>query len=272
MRKVGDGVVHGGTFTGHSVSLAAAHKTLEILDETDALAAIRNYGLEMQKGMSRILDERGIVHSFTGAPALMGLFFASEPPQDYRGWLASDYAFYDTLAAELIEKAINRSLLPVELRLDYSAYQGKISIIEDLVGTSGWLEISKLTIDALNTDEYLVFVGRTDSGRDLDQEKRGPQEEHVAVVWRQTARTQSTEPQHEHRGDGQRQDQGRHGQEDVGDAHNGRVYPRTLVVARYQPQQHPDRHHQRQHLAVAKVHVPVVWPNDRQSSHAESER
>ena len=37
---------------------------------------------------------------------MMGLFFASEPPRDYRGWLDSDYAFYDTLAAELIEAGI----------------------------------------------------------------------------------------------------------------------------------------------------------------------
>ena len=42
MRHIGDGVVHGGTFTGHSVSLAAAHKTLEILDETTALDDIAN--------------------------------------------------------------------------------------------------------------------------------------------------------------------------------------------------------------------------------------
>jgi glutamate-1-semialdehyde 2,1-aminomutase len=95
MRKVGDGVVHGGTFTGHSVSLAATHKTLEILDETDALKNIEDYGLQLQAGMSRVLVERDITHSFTGHPALMGLFFAEEPPADYRGWLSSDYAFYD---------------------------------------------------------------------------------------------------------------------------------------------------------------------------------
>ncbi len=38
MRNFGNGVVHGGTFTCHSVALAAAEKTLEILDETPALA------------------------------------------------------------------------------------------------------------------------------------------------------------------------------------------------------------------------------------------
>lgn len=106
MRKVGDGVVHGGTFTGHSVSLAAAHKTLEILDETDALKTIENYGLQMQAGMSRILGERNVAHSFAGHPALMGLFFAEEPPADYRGWLHSDYAFYDALAPELHDLGI----------------------------------------------------------------------------------------------------------------------------------------------------------------------
>ena len=34
MRNFGQGTVHGGTFTCHSVALAAAEKTLEILDET----------------------------------------------------------------------------------------------------------------------------------------------------------------------------------------------------------------------------------------------
>ena len=106
MRQVGDGVVHGGTFTGHSVSLAAAHKTLEILDETDALENIENYGLQLQAGMGRILGERNIAYSFTGHPALMGLFFAEEAPTDYRGWLDSDYAFYDALAPELHNRGI----------------------------------------------------------------------------------------------------------------------------------------------------------------------
>ncbi|NND43780.1 MAG: aminotransferase class III-fold pyridoxal phosphate-dependent enzyme, partial [Xanthomonadales bacterium] len=63
MRQVGKGVVHGGTYTCHSVSLAAAEKTLEIIDETDALDTIERYGLELQSGMSRILDRRDIAHS-----------------------------------------------------------------------------------------------------------------------------------------------------------------------------------------------------------------
>jgi glutamate-1-semialdehyde 2,1-aminomutase len=106
MRKIGDNVVHGGTFTGHSVSLAAADKTLEILDETDALQTIRQYGEQLQKGLSRILDQREIAHCFTGAPALMGLFFAESAPTNYREWVHSDYEFYDALAPELHDQGI----------------------------------------------------------------------------------------------------------------------------------------------------------------------
>ncbi|MED5461196.1 MAG: aminotransferase class III-fold pyridoxal phosphate-dependent enzyme, partial [Pseudomonadota bacterium] len=50
MRTVGDGVVHGGTYTAHAVSLAAANKTLEILEETDALKTIERYGSDLRDG------------------------------------------------------------------------------------------------------------------------------------------------------------------------------------------------------------------------------
>jgi len=106
MRKVGDNVVHGGTFTGHAVSLAAADKTLEILDETEALQTIESYGLQLQEGLGGILEQRGIAHCFSGHPALMGLFFAENPPQNYREWVHSDYRFYDNLAPELHELGI----------------------------------------------------------------------------------------------------------------------------------------------------------------------
>ena len=106
MRNVGDGVVHGGTFTGHSVSLAAANKTLEILEETDALQTIENYGNKLQDGLGRILSARGIEHSFVGHPSMMGLFFSEDAPSDYRDWVNTNYDFYDTLAPELHELGI----------------------------------------------------------------------------------------------------------------------------------------------------------------------
>lgn len=106
MRIIGDGVVHGGTFTAHSVSIAAANKTLEILDETDALANIENYGKRLQEGLSSVLSARSIPHCFDGHPSMMGLFFSDKPPADYRDWVKSDYEFYDTMAPEMHELGI----------------------------------------------------------------------------------------------------------------------------------------------------------------------
>ncbi len=106
MRNYGRGVVHGGTYTAQAMSLAAAEKTLTILRDTPALANIAEYGRKMQTGMSRILNARGIAHSFAGHPSMGGLFFRAEPPKNYRDWKTSDYSFYDALAANLIDRGV----------------------------------------------------------------------------------------------------------------------------------------------------------------------
>lgn len=97
---------HGGTYTAHSVSLAASEETLRILDETSALADLAAYGERLKAGVSRILGDRGIVHSFTGHGSMWGLFFAPEPPRDYRAWKTSDYSFYDRMARHLHDEGI----------------------------------------------------------------------------------------------------------------------------------------------------------------------
>jgi glutamate-1-semialdehyde 2,1-aminomutase len=106
MRKLGQGVAHGGTYTAHALALAAADKTLEILDETPALETIADYGSELRQGMSKVLRERGIAHSFSGHTSMSGLFFAPEAPKNYRDWKSSDYSFYDAMAQELHELGI----------------------------------------------------------------------------------------------------------------------------------------------------------------------
>ena len=106
MRKLGRGVAHGGTYTAHAVSLAAAERTLQILDETDALERIAKYGTALRQGMSAVLRARGIAHSFVGHPSMSGLYFAQEPPRNYRAWKSSDYAFYDAAARVLHEEGV----------------------------------------------------------------------------------------------------------------------------------------------------------------------
>jgi glutamate-1-semialdehyde 2,1-aminomutase len=106
MRKIGKGVAHGGTYTAHSVSLAAAEKTLEILEETDALERIADYGTRLRQGMHTILGARGIAHSFVGHPSMSGLYFAKDPPRNYRAWKSSDYSFYDAMAKVLHDEGV----------------------------------------------------------------------------------------------------------------------------------------------------------------------
>lgn len=100
------GASHGGTYTAHSVALAAAEETLRILDETPALDTLAGHGRALMQGMGAILTDRGIVHSFSGHPSMFGLFFADTPPDNYRAWKTSDYTFYDTLAPILHDLGI----------------------------------------------------------------------------------------------------------------------------------------------------------------------
>ena len=100
------GASHGGTYTAHSVSLAAAEECLRILDETPALETLAQHGRNLKTGISEILNARGIVHSYTGHPSMFGLFFAENPPDNYRDWKSSDYTFYDTMAHYLHDLGI----------------------------------------------------------------------------------------------------------------------------------------------------------------------
>lgn len=100
------GASHGGTYTAHSVSLAAADECLRILDETPALETLANHGSALMKGFSDILNARGIVHSYSGHPSMFGLFFDATPPDNYRAWKTSDYTFYDTMAQFLHDLGI----------------------------------------------------------------------------------------------------------------------------------------------------------------------
>jgi glutamate-1-semialdehyde 2,1-aminomutase len=106
MRKLGKGVAHGGTYTAHSISLAAAERTLQILDETDALERVADYGMRLRNGMRAILNSRGIAHSFVGHPSMSGLYFAAQPPRNYRDWKGSDYTFYDAAAKVLHDERV----------------------------------------------------------------------------------------------------------------------------------------------------------------------
>ena len=101
MEMLGPEVPQGGTYAAHPVCLAAAAKTLEIIEKSDALEDIQSYGERMQRGIGEILADHGIPHSFSGHPSMGGIVFRSEPPQSVRDWETSDYELYNTMAGIL---------------------------------------------------------------------------------------------------------------------------------------------------------------------------
>lgn len=72
------------------------------------------------------------------------------------------------LATDIIERSLQRKLDSATLTFDYATYGSVISVLEPLLGQSGWLELSKLTIQSLDVEEFLLLTGVTDAGAVLD--------------------------------------------------------------------------------------------------------
>jgi glutamate-1-semialdehyde 2,1-aminomutase len=96
-----DGVLHGGTFTGHPIALAAAQETLRILRDTDVLRQVADWGNELQEQLSRVFADHDVPHVFTGHPSMFGIMFREEQPASYRDWVTSDHDLYDRMARAL---------------------------------------------------------------------------------------------------------------------------------------------------------------------------
>jgi len=94
-------------------------------------------------------------------------------PHARQGWYHFDWkeaekngdTFYrqdHPLAARVIQEAIARNLPSASLRMDYAGHGQVVSILKPLLGRSGWLELSKMTVESLDVEEFLVFTAQTD--------------------------------------------------------------------------------------------------------------
>ncbi len=80
------------------------------------------------------------------------------------------YRIGHRLAENIIESCKSASLPNVHLCFDYSASPQKISVLEQLVGQSGWLELTHLTVSSFETEDYLLFSGVTADGMLLEND------------------------------------------------------------------------------------------------------
>jgi adenine-specific DNA-methyltransferase len=75
------------------------------------------------------------------------------------------------LGDAIIARASQRQLPVADVVFDYTAYEGRISLVEPFVGKSGWMAAVLLSIDALGqSEDHLLLAGQCDDGTALSDE------------------------------------------------------------------------------------------------------
>ncbi len=81
------------------------------------------------------------------------------------------YRLNHPLAETLIAQAKMRNLPPAEIHFDYQQHDGKVTLLEEFIGKSGWLTLSLFSVESLDqTEDHLIFAAETDDGQILDEE------------------------------------------------------------------------------------------------------
>ena len=81
------------------------------------------------------------------------------------------YRIGHPLAQHILKMAADRTLDSAALVFDYTGHKTKVSILESLVGKRGMLMLTRLTVDALDAEDYLIFAAITADGVPLDDEQ-----------------------------------------------------------------------------------------------------
>jgi len=75
------------------------------------------------------------------------------------------------LAQHILDAATNKQLPDAKVVFDYSAQPLKISILEPLIGRSGYLSLTRLSVESFEEEDHLVFSAISDDGTVLDEEQ-----------------------------------------------------------------------------------------------------
>ncbi|EAQ5857519.1 ATP-dependent helicase [Salmonella enterica] len=80
------------------------------------------------------------------------------------------YRINHPLGEYVIDNAKRLDTEMAEVIFNYSDHATKVSVAEQLKGQAGWLTLNLLTVDAFNTQQFLVFTAKTDRGQIIDGE------------------------------------------------------------------------------------------------------
>jgi adenine-specific DNA-methyltransferase len=75
------------------------------------------------------------------------------------------YRLSHPLAEAITQASISRDLKSAEIHFDYGSYIGKLVALEQYRGASGWLTLTRFTVDAFDQiEDHLLFSASTDQG------------------------------------------------------------------------------------------------------------
>lgn len=75
------------------------------------------------------------------------------------------YRLSHPLAEAITKASISRDLKSAEIHFDYGSYIGKLVALEQYRGASGWLTLTRFTVDAFDQiEDHLLFSASTDQG------------------------------------------------------------------------------------------------------------
>jgi hypothetical protein len=122
---------------------------------------------QAELGQQAVFDENGFElqqNPFPDLPIELGRYeLPRRNPESYF------YRLSDTLAQHLIRLAKQRTLEPKTLVFEYNTAPGKISVLEEQRGQSGWLRLAKYSVNALTqSEDHLILVGTDSTGTTLD--------------------------------------------------------------------------------------------------------
>lgn len=84
---------------------------------------------------------------------------------------ANIYRISHPLAQKIIERCKVANLREAHLIFNLSSAPLKISILNPLIGVSGWLMAKKLSVSTFDDEDHVVFTGVSDDGTLLDEEQ-----------------------------------------------------------------------------------------------------
>ena len=81
------------------------------------------------------------------------------------------YRLTHPLAAAVLAQAKGRGLPRAEVLFAYGDHEGKVSVLEPLVGKAGWLTLSLFSVESLDqAEDHLIVAANTDDGQAMDEE------------------------------------------------------------------------------------------------------